>query len=302
MAGSARGRPVHGWLVVDKPPGPSSAAVVASAKRALDARKAGHAGTLDPAATGVLAIAFGEATKTVPYVTEGEKLYRFAVRWGAATTTDDAAGEPVATSPARPDAAAIRAALAGFTGDILQVPPQVSAVKVEGARAYDLARTGTVVELGPRPLHVARLELLEVVDADTAVLEMACGKGGYVRSLARDLGAALGCLAHVLTLRRLRAGPFDLAAAVDGRALGDADRADLEAALLPVEAGLAALPRLDCTPEAAARLARGNPAAVTALPGLDHGREAWAACGGRPVAVGRFRAGALHPTRVFVLP
>jgi tRNA pseudouridine55 synthase len=156
------------------------------------------------------------------------------------------------------------------------------------------------MDLRPRPLHMSRLELVEVVDADTAVLEMSCGKGGYVRSLGRDLGAALGCLAHVAALRRLRSGPFDLAAAVSHHALADRDA--LEAALLPVEAGLAGLPRLECRPEAAARLANGNPVPVAAPAGMCYGDEAWAACRGKPVAVGRFRAGVLHPTRVFVLP
>ena len=184
------------------------------AKWVLGAAKAGHAGTLDPAATGLLALAFGEATKTVPFVADARKAYRFTVRWGAATATDDAEGAVIATSEVRPAPDAIRAALAGFTGDILQVPPQVSAVKVEGARAYDLARAGETLELAARPLHVERLELVAVPDPDTAVLEMTCGKGGYVRSIARDLGERLGCLGHVVALRRLWSGPFTLEGAV----------------------------------------------------------------------------------------
>lgn len=291
---SRRGTPVHGWLVVDKPAGPTSAAVVNKARWALDAQKAGHAGTLDPAATGVLAIAFGEATKTVPFVTDAVKGYRFTVRWGTATTTDDAEGEVVAESPRRPDPAAIAAALTGFRGDITQVPPQFSAVKVEGARAYALARAGEELELAPRALHVARLEIVALPDADTAVLEMDCGKGGYVRAIARDLGATLGCHGHVTALRRLWSGPFR---AEDGvgmemleRGTGLADR------LLPLEIGLAGLPELPCTPEGAARLRNGNPGAVSRAPGW--GEAAWASWQGRALAIGTYRAGELHPSRV----
>ena len=223
MARRVRGRPVHGWLILDKPAGPTSTAAVTLVRRALDARKAGHAGTLDPAATGLLAVALGEATKTVPHAGDGLKTYRFTVRWGAATTSDDAEGAVIATSEARPTPEAITAALPAFRGDILQVPPQVSAVKVEGARAYDLARAGEVMDLAARQLHVARLELVEVPGPDTAVLEMECGKGGYVRSIARDLGAALGCLGHVQSLRRLAAGPFALGAAVPWEAVAAGD-------------------------------------------------------------------------------
>jgi tRNA pseudouridine55 synthase len=293
MPRRVRGRPVHGWLLIDKPAGPTSAAMVARAKRALDARKAGHAGTLDPAATGLLAIAFGEATKTVPYVTDAEKTYRFTLRWGAATDTDDAEGAVIATSGSRPDEAAVRAALPAFTGDILQTPPQVSAVKVAGQRAYRLARAGAAPELAPRPLRVARLELVAMPDRDTAVFEMTCGKGGYVRSLGRDLGARLGCLAHVAALRRLRAGPFDVADAVDPARL-EAD----PAWLLPLSAALGGLPELAATAEGAARLLHGNPGEV--IGDLAWGAEAWASRDGRPLAIGRYRGGLLHPTRVFV--
>lgn len=294
MARSKRGRPVHGWLLIDKPAGVGSAAVVARVKHVLGAQKAGHSGTLDPDATGLLAVALGEATKTVPYVTDAAKSYRFTLRWGAATSTDDAAGAVLATRDLRPDAAAILAALPAFRGDIVQVPPQVSAVKVDGERAYDLAREGIVMELAARPLRVDRLELLSLDDRDTATFEMDCGKGGYVRSIARDLGAALGCLGHVLRLRRLWSGPFDVADAV---AL-DAPAEAFEAALLPVAAGLRGLPELVATPEGAVRLRNGNPGSVLASR-LDWGEEAWASAGGVPVAVGSYRAGELHPTRVF---
>lgn len=301
MARRSRGRPVHGWLLLDKPAGVSSAQAVAKAKWALGAAKAGHAGTLDPAATGLLAIALGEATKTVPFVTDARKAYRFTVRWGAATTTDDAEGEIVAASDLRPEAAEIEAALGDFTGDILQVPPQVSAVKVGGARAYALARAGETLELAARPLHVERLALVSVPDRDTAVLEMTCGKGGYVRSIARDLGARLGCLGHVAGLRRLWSGPFQVSDALGWAEIEAlAGTPDLAARLLPVAAGLAGLPELRCSAEAARRLLNGNPVPLPA-PGLAEGATAWASGGGQPVAVGTWRAGVLEPSRVFVL-
>ena len=243
-------------------------------------------------------MAVGEATKTVPYVADTQKAYRFILRWGAATATDDAEGAVVAVSDARPDAAAIRAALPGFVGDIVQVPPQVSAVKVAGRRAYALARAGEAPELAARPLRVERLELIETPDRDTAVFEMVCGKGGYVRSLGRDLGAALGCLAHVVALRRLAAGPFDVAEAVGWETLlAEAGTPALAARLLPAAAGLAGLPELAVSPEAAARLRHGN--AAPAAGGLDWGAVAWASEGGVPVAVGSWRGGLLHPARVF---
>lgn len=302
MARGKRGRPVHGWLIVDKPAGVTSAAVVAKAKWALAAAKAGHAGTLDPAATGLLAVAFGEATKTVPYVADARKAYRFGVRWGEATATDDAEGAAIATSGVRPDSAAIEAALPEFTGEIMQVPPQVSAVKVEGQRAYALARAGETLGLAPRPLTVERLSLLEVPDRDSAVFEMVCGKGGYVRSIARDLGARLGCLGHVVSLRRLWSGPFDLSAAIDWATLeAEAKSPALDARLLPVQAALAGLPELACPDHVAARLLNGNAMPLPAPAEIGEGETVWASRAGVPLAVGAWRAGALHPARVFVL-
>lgn len=297
MARKRRGQPVHGWLIVDKPSGVTSAQVVARAKRALNAEKAGHAGTLDPAATGLLALAFGEATKTVPFIADARKSYRFTVRWGVATTTDDAEGEAIATLAFRPTRAEIEAALSDFTGDILQVPPQVSAVKVEGERAYALVRAGEALDLAARPLTVHRLALVDTPDADTAVLEMTCGKGGYVRSIARDLGERLGCLGHVASLRRLSTGPFTL----DGAASWDEiDAPGLAARLMPLEAALAGVPELACPPALAPRILNGNP---MPLPGalLADGDTAWASREGVPLAVGVWRGGALHPSRVFVL-
>ena len=299
MARGRKGRAVSGWLVVDKPAGVTSAAVVNKVKWAFSAQKAGHAGTLDPAATGVLAVALGEATKTVSYITDALKCYRFMVSLGAATTTDDAEGEVIATSPARPTDADIAAALAQFRGDIQQTPPQFSAVKVDGARAYDLAREGQVMDLAPRPLWVERLDLITRPDPDHVELDMVCGKGGYVRAIARDLGQVLGCLGHVQWLRRTWSGPFISA---EGISLAEIDRLAqteaLELWLKPLELGLADLPQLHATPEGAVRLAHGNPGTVTG-PALPYGSEAWASFQGRAVAVGHYRGGELHPARVF---
>ena len=301
MARRKKGRPVHGWLIVDKPAGMTSSAVVNKVKWAFEARKAGHAGTLDPAATGLLAVALGEATKTVPHVTDARKTYRFTIRWGVETATDDAEGETLRTGAEGPSREAILAALPDFTGDILQVPPQVSAVKVDGARAYDLAREGVEMDLAPRPLHVERLDLIDTPDTDTATLEMVCGKGGYVRSVARDLGRALGCLGHVATLRRLATGPFDVADAVGLDEIRRLERTEaIDALLLPVAAGLDGLPEVAVTAEAAARLALGNPAPVLTSGGAEYGDLAWAARDGLPVALGAYMGGTLHPSRVFV--
>lgn len=293
-----KGRAVHGWLVVDKPAGVTSTAVVNKVKWAFSAQKAGHAGTLDPDATGVLAVALGEATKTIPYITDALKCYRFRVTFGAATDTDDASGKVIATSAVRPSDDQVEAALAAFRGQIEQVPPQYSAVKVDGERAYDLAREGEAMELAARPLWVDSLTILNRPDADHVDLEMVCGKGGYVRSVARDLGRALGCLGHVDWLRRTWSGPFD---AVQGVTLTEIDAEAkteaLDARLLPLELGLADLPEFIATPEGAVRLRNGNPGQV--IGHADWGTEGWASLDGRAIAVGHYRGGELHPSRVF---
>ncbi len=299
MGRTRKGRAISGWLVVDKPAGVTSTTVVNKVKWAFSAQKAGHAGTLDPAATGVLAIALGEATKTVSLITDALKCYRFVVTLGAATTTDDAEGTVIATSDQRPTDADILAALPAFRGDIDQIPPQFSAVKVDGARAYDLAREGEEMDLASRPLWVDRLDLIGRPDADHIELEMVCGKGGYVRSIARDLGRSLGCLGHVQWLRREWSGPFT---AAEGISLADIDRLaqteELDTWLKPLELGLADLPEMTATPEGAVRLRHGNPGMVIG-PSLPYGTEAWASSQGRAVAVGHYRGGELHPSRVF---
>lgn len=301
MARRKKGRPISGWVVIDKPAGLTSTAVVNKVRWAFAAQKAGHAGTLDPAATGVLAVALGEATKTVPFIAEALKAYRFTVRLGAATNTDDAEGEVIATSEARPETAAIEAALPRFTGDIMQVPPKFSAVKIDGERAYALARAGDDPQIEARPLYVESLTLINRQDPDHVTLEMVCGKGGYVRSIARDLGELLGCHGHVVKLCRLWSGPFDLEDATPLDAIeAEAGQETLDRFLLPLEVALGDLAEVRCTPEAAGRLRHGNPAPVIASD-ADYGETAWASCQGQAVAIGVYRAGELHPTRV-ILP
>jgi tRNA pseudouridine55 synthase len=301
MGRRKKGRDVHGWLVVDKPAGLTSNAVVNKVRWAFDAKKAGHAGTLDPEATGVLAVALGEATKTVPYVTDAMKAYRFTVRLGQATNTDDAEGEVIAESGARPSDEEIVAALAPLTGDIMQTPPKFSAVKIDGERAYKRARDGEDVDLAARPLFVEALDLVDRPDPDHVVLEMTCGKGGYVRAIARDLGAALGCHGHVRSLRRIWSGPFVAEEGVSMERIEELARSeDIDALLLPLSEGLTSLPELKCTVEGATRLRHGNPGMVIASD-VDFGDEAWASLDGEPVAVGTYKAGELHPSRVFNL-
>jgi tRNA pseudouridine55 synthase len=302
MGRKRKGRDISGWLVVDKPAGLTSTAVVNKVRWAFDAKKAGHAGTLDPEATGVLAVALGEATKTVPYITDALKAYSFTVNLGSATNTDDAEGEVIATSGERPTDDDIKEALLGFIGDIQQVPPKFSAVKIDGQRAYKLARDGEDIELAARSLWVEDLIMVDRPNPDQVVLEMTCGKGGYVRSIARDLGEKLGCLGHVANLRRIWSGPFD---AEDGISLDLLDElaktTELDQYLRPLEEGLSDLPELHCTEQGAVRLKNGNPGMVIATD-VEYGDEAWASLNGQPIAVGIYKSGELHPNRVFVLP
>lgn len=299
MARKRKGRDISGWLIIDKPAGPTSTAIVNKVRWAMNAQKAGHAGTLDPAATGVLAIALGEATKTVPYITDALKCYAFTMRLGQATNTDDAEGEVIAESDLRPTDYEIKEALNGFVGEIEQVPPQFSAVKIDGERAYKRAREGEDMDLAARPLWVEELLLTDRPDADHVTLEMTCGKGGYVRSIARDLGQTLGCLGHVVSLRRTWSGPFQ---ASDGLTLDRIEELartpDLDDHLLPLETGLAELPELRCTAEGAAKLRNGNPGMVLTSD-AEYGDECWASHEGKAVAVGIYKSGTLHPSRVF---
>ncbi|MGO9698558.1 MAG: tRNA pseudouridine(55) synthase TruB [Xanthobacteraceae bacterium] len=300
-------RDVHGWVVLDKPVGMTSTHAVAVIKRLFAAKRAGHAGTLDPLASGCLPIALGEATKTVPFVVDGRKTYLFTVRWGEERDTDDAEGRVVGTSEFRPDRAAIEASLPRFVGTIEQVPPRFSAIKIDGERAYDLAREGEAIEIAPRAVTIHRLDLVEMPDADHAVLAAECGKGTYVRAVARDLGRALGVLGHVSALRRSQVRPFAesdmislerLESLCHRAAAGEGNLADM---LLPVETALDDIPALAVSPADAARLQRGQ--AV-----LLRGRDAAIVRGtvqvgssDQLVAIAEVDRGEIVPKRVFNL-
>ena len=291
-------RDISGWIVFDKPAGMTSTRAVSCLKGILNAKKAGHAGTLDPLATGLLPVAFGDATKTVPFVQEGEKAYRFTVRWGAETDTDDADGEVTEQSGNRPTETDIRALLPAFTGSILQLPPTYSAVKLNGERAYYLARQGEMPILSPRQVTIHALDLISRMP-DEAVFEARCGKGTYVRALARDLGRSLKCFGHVAALRRTRVGPFYEEDAVSLEVLEEAAAAG-KAPLRGIEAGLAEFPRINVDPRGAARLRRGQSLLLRG-PDTPPSGCAYAACGGL-VAIGKVENGELIPDRVFRAP
>ena len=298
-----KGREVSGWLCLDKAAGQTSTRIVSAVKRLYGAAKAGHAGTLDPLATGALPIALGDATKTVPFVQDGRKVYRFTVRWGIETDTDDAEGKTVATSDARPDREAIASALPAFTGEIMQRPPAFSAIKVDGVRAYDLAREGEDVVLDERPLTIHRLGLVEGGDRDHAVFEAECSKGTYVRALARDFGRRLGCLGHVTALRRLVVGPFDesefvtLAELEERQAAGGQEA--LDALLRPVGFVLDGLPELALSANDAARLRRGQSVILRGRDVPVAVAVAHATSAGESIAIGEIERGQFHPRRVF---
>ena len=301
-----RGRPLNGWLVVDKPPGMTSTDVVNRVRRGFDAQKAGHGGTLDPLATGVLPVAFGHATKTVPYVMDGTKLYRFTLRLGDARDTDDADGQTTATSDARPTDAQIAAALPAFLGDIMQIPPAYSAIRVAGERAYDMAREGRAPALEPRPARVDRFALVERPDADTAIFEVQSGKGVYMRSLARDLARACGALGHVLALRRLRVGPFTEAQSISlDKCVAGADNAPASPnLLLPVATALADIPALALTEAEVFGLSSGQAINLVDLMGRipqaadPNGGLARAMAGTRVIGLCRLVDGWLKPERL----
>lgn len=306
MVRPKKGNPIHGWLILDKPIGMTSTQAVATIKQMYDAQKAGHAGTLDPLATGILPIALGEATKTCSFAVEGEKAYRFTVRWGAETNTDDAEGEVVNTSDQRPSPEEIDAILPRFTGEIEQVPPTFSAIKVNGERAYDLARDGETPKLEARPVVISELNVIEHTDEDTTVFEAICGKGTYVRALARDMGRALGCYGHVTALRRTQVGPFDEEAAVPLTELQHASNLDaamdfLKVKLLPVEAVLEGLQRLNLSAADASRVRRGQGVLIRGRDAPVLNGSAYAMSKGQLIAIGELSKGEFRPTRVFNL-
>jgi tRNA pseudouridine55 synthase len=301
-----RGRPLDGWLVIDKPPGLTSTDVVNRVRRMFDAQKAGHGGTLDPLATGLLPIAFGAATKTVPYVMDGTKIYHFTLRFGEARDTDDADGQVIETSDVRPEDDRIRAELAAFRGAIMQVPPIFSAIKVAGERAYDMAREGRAPVLEPRPARVDRFELIERPDPDTAIFEVASGKGVYMRSLARDLARACGTVGHITALRRLRVGPFLEASAIPlDKLRAPEDTAPASAdLLLPVATALADIPALALTQAEAVDLQHGQAISLVALMGRipaaadPDGGLVRAMAGGRVLGLCRLEDGMMKPERM----
>jgi tRNA pseudouridine55 synthase len=300
-------RDVHGWIVLDKPIGMTSTQAVAVVKRLFNAKRAGHAGTLDPLASGGLPIALGEATKTVPFVMDGRKRYRFTVCWGEERDTDDTEGRVVRTSELRPTAETISALLPRFTGLIEQVPPQYSAIKVQGERAYDLARDGETVALAPRPVEIHHLSLVEQIDSSQSVFEAECGKGTYVRSLARDIGRALGCLGHIKALRREAVGSFaaedmisleQLTTMCHRAAAGEASLAD---ALLPVETALDDIPALAIGRADAARLQRGQAVLLRGRDAPIFRGTVYVTVSGQLVALAEVDRGEIVPKRVFNL-
>ncbi|NRC53312.1 tRNA pseudouridine(55) synthase TruB [Mesorhizobium sediminum] len=319
-----KGRPVSGWMVLDKPLGMGSTEAVSKIKWLYGADKAGHAGTLDPLASGMLPIALGEATKTVPYVQDGAKVYRFTVSWGEERSTDDLEGEVTRSSPERPDEQAIRALLPKYTGVIMQIPPQFSAIKIAGERAYDLAREGEAVDIPAREVEIGRFDLVEMRGADATVFEIECGKGTYVRSLARDMGRDLGCYGHISELRRTEVDPFtadelvtmaeieQAIASVQPTATEEDDAPQaprpgpdqwkaLDALLMDTGAALDCLPQVVVNDDTAARLRLGNPVIVRGRDAPAQADEACAFARGRLVAIGAIEAGMFKPKRVFSL-
>ena len=305
MARRQKGRPVNGWVVIDKPVGLTSTQVVGRVRRAFQPRKIGHGGTLDPLATGLLPIAMGEATKTVPYVMDGIKTYRFSLCWGRATATDDAEGEVTERSAQRPSGAEIEAVLPAFLGEIEQVPPVYSAVKIDGQRAYDKARAAEDFTLESRRVLITELRLLEATEPDFATFLVRCGKGAYMRALARDLGRALGTCAHVVALRRTAVGPFSEAHAISLESLEALGHSAADSgAVLPIETALDDIPALALTEAEANRLRCGQAVSMLAranrerIRDFTNGAIVYATSGGKPVALARYDAGDIRPVRV----
>ncbi len=302
-----KGNEINGWLILDKPQGLTSNQALGRLKRLFHPKKVGHAGTLDPLATGVLPIAFGEATKTVAHVVDCEKTYDFTIRWGVETDTDDAEGQPVKTSDERPSREAIEAALPHFIGDIMQTPPCYSAIKVDGERAYDLARDGETVELEPRMVSIYELEIVEAPSPDLTRLICDCGKGTYVRSIARDLGRALGCFGHIAALRRTSVGAFSEENAIsletlEGLSNSDGGQDALLSAIIPVETALDGIPALAISGDDAARLKRGQSILIRGGNAPILNGPVYATSHGVLIAIGEVERGEMHPIRVFNIP
>lgn len=301
-----RGEPVHGWVILDKPHGMTSTQAVGKVRWLFNAQKAGHGGTLDPLATGLLPIALGEATKTVNYAMDGRKVYRFTACWGEERATDDLEGEVTATSALRPSRDQIEAILHRFTGQIMQTPPAFSAIKVGGERAYDLARAGEAVDLAPRPAMIAQLSLVGEPAPGHATFEVTCGKGTYVRSLARDLGRALGCLGHVAMLRRVAVGPFTGANMISLEKLEELSHKAsggnaMDGVLLPIETVLDGIPALAIGEEQAQRLRQGQFVLLRGASAPIAEDAVLVTCRGQPVGIAAIEQGSLKPKRLFNL-
>jgi tRNA pseudouridine55 synthase len=297
---------VHGWVVFDKPYGMTSTQAVGKIRWLFNAEKAGHGGTLDPLASGLLPIALGEATKTVSYAMDGRKVYRFTAAWGEERTTDDLEGQVSARSDIRPSQAQIESILHDFTGVIMQAPPAFSAIKVDGERAYDLARAGEAVDLAPRPVSIEALRLVGIPEPDHATFEVTCGKGTYIRSLARDMGRRLGCFGHVSMLRRIAVGPFTEAHMISLEKLeelvhkapgGNAN----DGALLPIETVLDGIPALAVDGEKAQRLRQGQPVLLRGANAPIAEDAVLVTSGGKPVGIAAIEQGSLKPKRLFNL-
>ncbi|MDJ0612108.1 MAG: tRNA pseudouridine(55) synthase TruB [Rhizobiaceae bacterium] len=295
-----KGRPISGWVILDKPVGIGSTQCVGKVKWLYQAAKAGHAGTLDPLASGMLPLALGEATRTVPYIMDGQKTYRFTVTWGAETNTDDLEGEVTNSSETRPTKEEILAILPAYTGEIEQVPPKFSAIKIDGERAYKLARDGEEVEIKARKVTIETLELIDMTE-DTATFETLCGKGTYVRALARDFGRDLKCFGHITELRRVSVGPFleeDLVPLE--RLVGlEGDLEALDAELFTTGTALDDVPEVPLTKEQVHRVRMGNAIVLRGRDAIVHAPEVFASSGNELIAIGEVDRGQFKPKRVF---
>jgi len=295
-----KGKDISGWIIIDKPRGISSSAVVNKIKWCLNAKKAGHAGTLDPEATGLLVVALGEATKTISFITESFKTYDFTINLGSQTTTDDLEGDIIKSSNIRPKRIDILKALNKFQGEIYQVPPQFSAVKINGERAYKKARKGTILNLKPRLLKIEYLKLTNIHNVNSISLRLRCGKGGYVRSIARDLGTELGCLAHVKTLKRIASGPFKLENSIPFNLFVDLGQNEcLIEKVLPLEYGLKELNKIEIDKPNVTKLKHGLPIESQKKSRLET-CSAWASFDNKAIAIVNLRKGILHPSKVFL--
>ena len=298
MVSKRKGNDINGWIIIDKPAGITSTGVVSKIKRAFNAKKVGHAGTLDPDATGVLPIALGEATKTIPYIMDEIKSYHFCIKLGESTDTDDATGQIINKSSKRPSDDKISTLLQKYIGFIEQTPPNYSAIKVNGVRAYDLARSGTQLKLKSRSLFVKELKFLERIDDDHALLQLTCGKGGYVRSIARDLGKDLKCFAHVKWLKRIWAGPFELENSIALQKLDELQKlSSLKQLLQPIEVGLQNLPFVTCNTNDVGHVANGRSITVSAKK-IEADKTCWIECNGKALALGTVRDSQFYPSRV----